>query len=142
MVDTKLSLSVILPGSTMFSTEESVKQLKKPVRNKSGKTVLKRGKVVYKEVTVPDFDKHDSFELQLKEKGKTEVIKVLVRKSRPAKQVINLTEAAYNYMVSKECPAGFRGSWDKLSLKQKLYWHCQQIAIQLGGKLESYEVLD
>lgn len=127
----------------MFSKEESSKQLTKPVKNKSGKVVRKNGKVLTKTCTVPDFDKHDSFTLRLKHKGKvSEQIKVFTRKSKPARQVINMSEEAYQYMISKERPVEFRGTWDALTVYQKLLWHCNRIAAILGGTVESFQVLD
>ena len=143
MTSTKLSLSILLPGSTMFSEEESSKQLIKPVKNKSGKVVRKKGKVLTTTITVPDFDKHDSFTLRVEQKGKTpEQIRVFTRKSRPARQVINMSEEAYQYMISKEQPAEFKGTWNSLTIYQKLLWHCNRIAASLGGTVENFQVLD
>ena len=138
MDNIKLSLSVILPGSVMFSTEESVKPLKKQYKTK-------RGKTFYKTVLVPDYDKHDSFTLKVME-GKREVpLEVFMRKTKAAKQVINMTQEAYDYYVSSEAPYGFLGgakAWNKLSRDQKLKWHCINIAKQLGGWVESFQVID
>lgn len=115
----------------------------KPVKNKSGKVVKNHGKVVYKTVTVPDFDKNDSFSLKLEEKGtKPTQITVFVRKSRPARQVINMAEEAYYHMISKEQPPEFKGAWNSLSPKQKIAWHCKRIAQSLGGTMESFQILD
>lgn len=139
-----MSLSIILPGSVMFSKEESLKQLKKPVKNKAGKVVTKNGKPVYKKQEVPDFDKHESFELRFSEgKGKkVETYKVFVRKNKPAKEVVNITIEGYNYMVSNETPYGYMGKWDRLTENQKLWWHGQRIAEQLGGILEGFQVFE
>lgn len=138
-----MSLSVLLPGSTMFSKEESLKQLKKPVKNKAGKVIKKQGEPVVKTVLVPDFDKNDSFTLELKERGKVSFqAKVFVRKSRPAKQVINLSEEAYQNMISPVAPPEFKGTWSALTKNQKLKWHCNRIAQQLGGEVESFQILD
>lgn len=143
MTNIKLSLSILLPGSTMFSEEESSKQLTKPVKNKSGKVVRKKGKVLTKTCTVPDFDKHDSFTLRLEQKGKApEQIRVFTRKSKPARQVINMSEEAYQYMISKEQPAEFKGTWNSLTIYQKLLWHCNRVAATLGGTVEDFQVLD
>ena len=143
MTNIKLSLSILLPGSTMFSEEESSKQLTKPVKNKSGKVVRKKGKVLTTTITVPDFDKHDSFTLRLEQKGKApEQIRVFTRKSKPARQVINMSDEAYQYMISKEQPAEFKGTWNSLTIYQKLLWHCNRIAASLGGTVEDFQVLD
>ena len=127
----------------MYSKEESLKQLEKPVKNKAGKVITKKGKPVYKTVLVPDFDKHETFTLKLEEKGKVTPTQVHVRKSKPAKQVINITEEAYHYMISKEAPAEYKGApWNALTINQKLKWHCSRTAEQVGGMMESFEVLD
>lgn len=143
MTSIKLSLSILLPGSTMFSKQECLKQLTKPVKNRSGKVVRKKGKILTKTYTVPDFDKHDSFTLKIEQKGKApEQIRVFTRKSKPARQIINMSEEAYQYMTSKEQPAEFRGTWNALTIHQKLLWHCNRIAASLGGIVENFQVLD
>ena len=119
----------------MYSTEESVKQLKKQVTAKNGKTFTK-------EVTVPDFEKNIRETVEYKEAGKSITKDVFIRKTKPVKQVINLSEEAYEYMISSSYPYGFKGSWDKLSRIQKVRWHCLQIAEGLGGKLISFHILD
>ena len=127
----------------MYSEEESSKQLTKPVVGKNGKIVRKNGKVVTKTVRVPDFDKNDSFTLKLEEKGKVSQVNILVRKSKPARQIINMSEEAYQNMVSQFPPEGHTArAWNSLNKNQKLKWHCEQIAEQLGGKLESFKVFD
>ncbi len=142
MTDVKLSLSIILPGSVMLSEQECSKQLKKQVKNKSGKVITKNGKPLYKKVNVLDFDKCDSFELSLQVDKKTEIIKVFTRKCKQAKQVINLSEAAFQYFISNEQPSEFRGNWKSLSKNKKISWHCNRIAQQMGGILENFQILD
>lgn len=142
MTDIKLSLTIILPGRVMFSQEESLKELKKPLRNSKGKIIKKRGRIVYKTVKVPAFDKNDTFTLALgPDKEETTVF---VRKTRPVKQIINMTEEAYESMLSKFPPNNYRGKvrWESLSKNQKIKWHCMQIAAHLGGTFGSFQVLD
>lgn len=134
MANTKVSLSILLPGSTMFSKEESLKQLTKPVKGK---------KDVLETVTVHDFNKHDQLTLSLNDRGKTTTTTILIRKAKNAKQVINLSEEAYNFMTSKrEIPAEFKGAWTALTDNQRLQWHCNRIAETLGGTVEGFEILD
>lgn len=134
MTNVKVSLSILLPGSTMFSKEESLKQLTRPAKDK---------KNVLETVTVHDFDKHDKLTLSLNDRGKTTTTTILTRKSKNAKQVINLSEEAYNYMTSKnEIPAEFKGAWSALTPTQRLKWHCDRIAMTLGGIVEGFQVLD
>ena len=138
MDNIKLSLTVLLPGSTMVSTEESVKQLKKAYKTKKGKTY-------YKTVLVPDWDKHDSFTIKVTEGGREVPIEVFIRKTKSAKQVINMTQEAYDYYISAESPIGFLGgakAWNKLTRDQKLKWHCINIAKQVGGYVSNIQVLD
>ena len=143
MIDVKLSLSIILPGGVMFSREESLKPLKKPVKNNKGKILKKKGETVYKTVLVPSFEKNDSFKLKLKDAGKEVETTVFVRKCKPAKQVINICEEAYEHMISStEVPYGYKGNWKTLSKNQKIKWHCERIAASLGGTFDSFQVLD
>lgn len=144
MTDVKVSLSIILPGSVMYSQEESLKALQKPVRNKKGKVLKKKGEPVLQTVLVPDFAKNDSFTIKLEEGKEVEEVTVFVRKNRPAKQVINLTEEAYEYMISKNEPYGYQGKtmWSALNRNQRIKWHCQRIAESLGGTFEAFKVLD
>lgn len=65
---------------------------------------------------------------------------ILKVKSKSAKQVINITKEAYDYFISNEKPYGFKGSWDKQSINQKINWHANRIAQYLGGSLESFQI--
>lgn len=138
MDNIKLSLSILLPGSTMFSEQECSKQLKKQFKTK-------RGKSFYKTVLVPDYDKHDSFTIKVTE-GKKEVpLTVFIRKTKSARQVLNLSEEAYDYFISKEVPIGFLGgpkAWNSLTNNQKIKWHCIRIAQQMNGWVESFQVME
>lgn len=138
MDNIKLSLSVLLPGSTMFSTAEVVKPLKKQFKTKKGKSF-------YKTVLVPDIDKHDAFTIKVTE-GKKEIpLTVFIRKTKAARQVINMSEDAYNYFISKEVPIGFQGgssAWNKLTTIQKVRWHCNRIAQNMNGWVESFQVME
>ena len=125
----------------MYSQGESLKTLKKPVKNSKGKILKKRGQIVYKTVRVPSFDKNDTFKLTLGP-DKEETI-IFVRKSKPAKQVINMTEAAYEAMIDGKAPYGYKEKvpWTKLTKNQRIKWHCMRIAAQMGGTFDSFQVL-
>lgn len=115
----KISLSIILPGSVMFSKEASFKNAN----------------------IIPA--RHDKEFLKVKdERGHFETITVNTRKCIPAKQVINMTEQAYNYFISEEKPRSYKGDWRKMSEEAKLNWHMNNIAKSLGGELDDYKVLD
>lgn len=143
MDNIKLSLSIVLPGRTLWSREESLKPLLKVQFNKNGKPIKdKDGNVVRKEKLCEDYAKHDSFTVEASDGKTTESIKVLTRKCKPAKQVINLTQEAYDEMVSNTKPYGFKGNWQQLSRNQKLKWHCDQIASSIGGTVENFQVME
>lgn len=142
MDNVKVNLSILLQGGTMLSVEESTRIIEEPVRTPSGHIKYSKGKPVTKPVRVMDTHKHNKFELEVMNRGKKETIKVFVRKNKPAKQVIRLNEDAYNYMVSNETPAQYKGVWKGLKPNEKLRWHCNRIAESLGGVVDSIQVLD
>lgn len=124
MSNIKVNLSILLPGGTMLSVEESTR------KTKSGDVVM-------------DPNKHDKFELRLNDRGKEAPITVYTRKTKKAKQVIHLCEEAYNYMTSaSEIPYAYKGVWRGLKPHERLTWHCNRIAEQLGGTVASIQVLE
>lgn len=64
------------------------------------------------------------------------------KEDQPAKQVINMSEEAYTYMVAIK-PEKFKGekSWGEMTQNQRIKYHAIMIAKTLGGELESFEVL-
>lgn len=125
MIDVKVNLTIALQGSTMISKEESLRYSKQLGQY------------------VPDYEKHDHFTIEVnssKSKG-TEILKVMTRKTKPARQVIQLSEDTYKYMIGSTSPYGAEG-WSNKSAKQRLYWHANQIAEALGGTLESLTIID
>lgn len=89
-----------------------------------------------------DTHKHDKFELEVLDRGKKTTIKVFTRKCRKARQVIHLSEEAYNYMTGDDIPYQYRGVWRGLKPNEKLHWHCNRIAESLGGVVDDIQVLD
>ena len=120
MVDNKVTLTILLPGSQMYSNKEC----------EENKELLS----------------NNSLELSyLKNSGKfvRETIHFSTRKSRPAKQVINLCNEAYEYMISKEAPWFVKpGLWVQLSKKARLEKHLENITQSLGGVNYTYNVLE
>lgn len=115
----KISLSIELPGSTMFSKEASFKN------------------------ATPLPDKHNKEFMKIKNgNGNLETITINTRKCIPAKQVINISEEAYNYFISDEKPPEYRSDWKKMSSAARLYYHLDSIAKAMGGKMIDYKVLD
>lgn len=115
----KISLSIALPGSVLFSKESSFKNDK------------------------PDPEKHHKEFMKIEDgKGHFETITVNTRKCIPAKQIINISEEAYNYFISDEKPPEYRSDWKKMSSAARLYYHLDSIAKAMGGKMIDYKVLD
>lgn len=168
----KLSLTISVQGADMLSEQECSKQLKKPVIFKkgkyAGKPVLKNGHPIYKTINVPDFDKHDENIIRVSYKDPEthrtvwEDIHFYTRKCKEVEQVINMTDEAYNYFISKEVPDGYKApyefkadrklwkkginpttqAWMQLSQEQKLMWHLTRIAEDKHGVVKSYKVFD
>lgn len=58
---------------------------------------------------------------------------------------INLSRAAYDYMISEEKPKHYRDkkvSWSSLTEKQRLDWHMALISESRGGLRFSYSVIE
>lgn len=123
MDNVKVNLSILLPGGTMLSVEESTRTAKDGTR-------------------VIDVHKHNKTEFDVMDRGKKETIKVFTRKSKSAKQVMHLTEEAYDYMTGSEIPPKYKGVWKGLKPIEKLRWYCNQIAESLGGVVDDIQVLD
>lgn len=119
MSDIKVSLYIELPGRTLYSKQ----------------SCLKNGK--------PDPEKHHKEFMKVEDgKGHFETITVNTRKSIPAKQIINLSQEAYDYFISDNKPAEYRGDWKKMSEAARLNWHLTETAKSLGGKMIEYQILD
>lgn len=127
MITSKVSLTIALPGRTMFSKQECLK-------NPNPTTCYDSHKL-----TVED-KKHEKSTIIFR-----------TRKSRPAYQTINLSEEAYKYMTEKSANAqedkkntpewSIPSQWCPLSPKQRLEAHLNRICQSLGGELFTYSVL-
>lgn len=176
MIDIKVSLTMVIPGATMLSTQECVKQLKKPVMSKrTGKQVKDRkGNLLWRYEEVPDLDKLNRHDIKISttDKKEVEVISFYTRKTKPARQVLNISREAYKYFVSNEMPSNYHApkgfvpymptrsrndrklkkwvegmpmniqAWKQLSTKERLEWHLNNIAQNFNGKVESYSVFN
>lgn len=142
MDNIKVNLSILLPGGTMLSVEESTRIIEEPVKTPSGKNKQLNGEVVTTPIRVMDTHKHDKFEMEIMDRGRKETIKVFTRKSKKARQVMHLTEDAFDYMTSDERPYDYKGIWSRLTDMEKLKWHCNRIAETIGGTVESIQILD
>lgn len=180
MSDVKVNLVIVIPGATMMSEQECSKQLRKPIINKKGKHAGKqardkKGNLLWHYERVPDISKYDRHDIRVaptKKGEKAEVITYYTRKFRGIRQVLNLTQEAYNYFISSDVPPGYRApknfkpytsirshldrktkkavegtsieaqAWKASSMKERLEWHLNSICESMGGKMDSYTVFN
>ena len=139
MSEIKLSLSIELRGSTMFSKEECLKTTHK---------VIETGKIYKKtiEVKVEDWDKMEKHTMRVTDKDGTnsEIITFHTRKCKPATQSLNMSKEAYEYMIDKgSCPSWSKpGKWAAMSEKERLEAHLQRTVEHLGGTSYTYQVFE
>lgn len=138
MTDTKVSLSILVPGATMFSKQLCFKNSK----NEHGISV---------ETPVEGMTDHHRLRVEHEDKKThkkfTKVYEFHTRKSAPAKQVMNICKEAYDHMTSESRPDWFRvqgenpvSVWSKMSKEQRLQLQLNRLAESLGGVVDSYEV--
>ena len=177
MNDIKVNLTMLVPGATMMSEQECSKQLKKPVIVQKGKYASKqardkKGNPLWHYVTVPDLEKYDRHDMVVESYKEKEHVTFYTRKSRLAKQSINMTTEAYEYFIGNEVPQGYRApknfkpikpirshldrktkkwvegtpievqAWKAASKLQRLEWHLHSICSSMGGTLDSYTVFN
>lgn len=124
MNEIKVSLSIVLQGSIMYSQEQA--------------KALEEEKVG---------TGYDTFNMKVEglKNGKkdAETITVKTRKCKSAGQSLNLSMDAYDYMTGKEAPYFVKAKdWRKLTKKQRLEAHLKRICEELGGVSFTYAVLD
>ena len=125
MNEIKVSLSIVLQGSIMYSQEQA--------------------KALEKEKVGTGYD---TFSMRVEGKngdGKKDAktITVKTRKCKPAGQSLNLSMDAYEYMTGKEAPYFVKPrDWERLTKKQRLEAHLKRICEELGGVSFTYAVLD
>ena len=125
MNEIKVSLSIVLQGSIMYSQEQA--------------KALEEEKVG---------TGYDTFSMRVEGKksdGKKDIqtITVKTRKCKPAGQSLNLSMDAYEYMIGKEAPYFMKAKdWERLTKKQRLEAHLKRIVEGLGGVSYTYTVHD
>lgn len=143
MNEIKLSLSIELPGSSMFSKEECLKTTHKVIEKKT-----KAGKIYKKtiKVKVEDWDKMEKYSMRVINRDGTnpEIITFHTRKCKPATQSLNMNKEAYEYMIDKDsCPSWSKPSkWAAMSKKKRLEAHLQRTVEYLGGISYTYQVFE
>lgn len=139
MSEIKLSLSIELQGSTMFSKEECLKTIQEPITTKNG-----RKRTVTK--VVEDWDKMEKHTMRVTDTDGTnpEIITFHTRKCKPATQSLNMSKEAYEYMIDKNpCPSWSKpGKWAAMSEKERLEAHLQRTVEHLGGTSYTYQVFE
>ena len=132
MSEIKLSLSIELRGSTMFSKEECLKTTQETITTKNG-----RKRTVTK--VVEDWDKMENTN-----GTNPEIITFHTRKCKPATQSLNMSKEAYEYMIDKDsCPSWSKpGKWAAMSKKERLEAHLQRTVEYLGGTSYTYQVFE
>ena len=124
MNEIKVSLSIVLQGSIMYSQEQA--------------------KALEEEKVGTGYDTFNMRVEGLKDgKKDAKTITVETRKCKPANQLLNLSVDAYNYMIGKEAPYFVKArDWKRLTKKQRLEAHLKRIVEGLGGVSFTYAVLD
>lgn len=117
--EVKVNLSVTLQGRVMMSERECSE--------------------------IPQLKGYTPFSLEFVERknNKKTRIGMLLRKSKPATQSINITKESYDYMVSNECPYFSKPViWLKMGKKKRLEAHLQRICESLNGESFTYVVFE
>lgn len=131
MVEPKLSLTLVLPGSIMVSQQ---------VAENKPEELTEEHKVLFKSY-------------KSKKDKSPEVITFRTRKSIPAKQVLKMTQEAYEAMLEESTSpkynkviAKIKGKlirvWDTMSGDARIKKHCELIAHDMGAIDFSYNILD
>jgi len=128
MSETKIVASFALPGRVL-RTEKSI----------SKKDMTAEEKEV--------FNNTHTFESFTTKNGKGKVPSlhtIALRKAKDCSQNLHLTKEAYSYFVSNDgiVPGMSHRDWAQLSKNKKVKAHLLEIAKNLGGKLDSFTILD
>lgn len=131
MVEPKLSLTLVLPGSTMVSQQAAENKPKESYEQHS--------------LTLREFDKKSK-------KYVTKTYTYYTRKSVPARQVLKMSQEAYEAMLEtstspkyNKVVAKSKGKlirvWDTMSEDARIRKHCELIAHDMGAIDFSFNVL-
>lgn len=131
MSEIKVSVSITLPGSVMF-TQAEAEQLEK---EKTGTGFDTKSMVVEDKV----WDKKLK-----KQVTKSERITFKCRKCKPASKTISLSKEAYDYMRSSDSVLTPFKPWQWKDLKPdaRLEFHMKRLCEALGGLSYTYKVFD
>lgn len=129
MIEPKVRLSLVVPGATMLSRQECLKNPKESYNTHRILLETEEGKG---------------------KKRVKELITVKTRKSKPATQSLSICKEAYDYMVNPDiAPLPYNEKdkkgktlWASMSIEERLKFHMEEIAKGLGASEYSYEILD
>lgn len=123
MNEIKVSVSIVLQGSILFTQEEA--------------------ETLEKEQPNSGFEKQTQVVTDQNGKNR-KVIHYQTRKCRPASQSIKLCKEAYLNMINKsKCPEWMKISkWASMSNKERLEAHLQRLTEHLGGTSYTYKVFE
>lgn len=131
MIETKVSLSLMVPGATMLSSQECEKNPKENYNFHKVNLQYKKGRGKYS-------------------KEKAEYIHFKTRKCVPAVQHINISVDSYNAMISTPTSKKFfkivdeltgKRLWDTTPIDKRLELHLDNLAEALGALSYTYKVL-
>lgn len=113
----KVNLSFTIPGRVLLSEQEC---------SKNPESSYEKGKLNVRD-----------------RKGKSYSISFDYRKCKPATQTISINKEAFEYMVS-ESPVNTvnKKAFKRMTTKQRLELHLQQIVESLGGSKYSYTIFE
>ena len=126
MTEPKISLTLTLPGRVLVSQQEAEN---KPKMMNDEQLVLRSWK------------------------GKRDVISFKTRKTLPIKQVLKMTEEAYQYMLNEPVSSKYnrfitrsKGKsiriWDNISEDIRIKLHCKRIADDLSATDFTYNIMN
>lgn len=109
-------------------------------------TIEKYGRVLPKEEECTEWEQHSTWVSYKKSKNSKEIAKqkltFATRKPLHVYQHINISSIVYEDMISKRPPTGMKQSaWNKLTPKERLEYHLQQICDDLHGLSFTYDLL-
>ena len=128
MSDIKLSVTIVLPGSTMMTSQECDKNPKESYKDNCITLSVKK----YDNKTRKNY-------------FKSEPLRFKTRKCKDASQVIRMTTEAYEYMTSQMFPdwwpsMGHPSQWKRMSKEKRLELHLDRLCEHLGGTSYTYAV--
>ena len=123
MNEIKVSVSIVLQGSILFTQEEA--------------------ETLEKEQSGNGFDNQTQVVENLNGKGRM-VVHYKARKCRPACQSVKLCKEAYLYMIDRNsCPEWeTTKKWATMSKKERLESHLKRLTKHLGGTSYTYQVFE